>query len=149
MRISHSILLYSDQVNIELSNHSLPNGSKTGTMYLTTHRLIFINKNQQDKIQSFSLPFVTLKDVSVIPSLTVPPTNMVLIKCIFRLKLSNPFLELITSRVKYVPSQMEIGKAKLNSNCCSRRVELSSSDKLCWRRLIWVWFALWSLFIVL
>lgn len=39
-------------------------GSKHGRLYLTTHRMIFNAKESKDKMQSFSFPFVTLKDVS-------------------------------------------------------------------------------------
>jgi hypothetical protein len=39
-------------------------GSKHGRLYLTTHRMIFNTKESKDKMQSFSFPFVTLKDVS-------------------------------------------------------------------------------------
>lgn len=40
-------------------------GSKNGRIYLTTHRVIFNNKNAKDTLQSFSFPFVTLQDVSI------------------------------------------------------------------------------------
>lgn len=39
-------------------------GSKHGRVYLTTHRMIFNSKESRDKMQSLSLPFVTLSDVS-------------------------------------------------------------------------------------
>jgi hypothetical protein len=39
-------------------------GSKHGRLYLTTHRMIFNAKESRDKMQSFSFPFVTLRDVS-------------------------------------------------------------------------------------
>ena len=40
-------------------------GEKSGRLYLTTHRMIFNNKKKGDPMQSFSFPFVALKDVSV------------------------------------------------------------------------------------
>lgn len=40
-------------------------GSKVGKLFLTTHRLIFINKSDKDELLSFSMPFVTLKDVCI------------------------------------------------------------------------------------
>lgn len=65
-----SILLYSDNVNVELNgSQEVPGGMKTGTLYLTTHRMVFINKNNQDKVQSFSFPFITLRDVGILPLL--------------------------------------------------------------------------------
>lgn len=39
-------------------------GSKNGRIYLTTHRVIFNNKNSKDALQSFSFPFVSMQDVS-------------------------------------------------------------------------------------
>ena len=40
-------------------------GSKNGRIYLTTHRVIFNNKNSKDALQSFSFPFVSMQDVSI------------------------------------------------------------------------------------
>lgn len=41
-------------------------GSKYGKIYLTTHRMIFNNKDTKDKMISFSFPFVCLADVIII-----------------------------------------------------------------------------------
>ena len=40
-------------------------GDKNGRLYLTTHRMIFNSKKTDDPMQSFSFPFVTLKDVEL------------------------------------------------------------------------------------
>lgn len=40
-------------------------GNKHGRLYLTTHRMIFNAKDQTEKMQSFSFPFVTLSEVDV------------------------------------------------------------------------------------
>ena len=40
-------------------------GEKKGRLYLTTHRMIFNNKKQEDAMKSFSFPFVPLKDVEL------------------------------------------------------------------------------------
>lgn len=40
-------------------------GDKSGRLYLTTHRMIFNNKKKGDAMQSFSFPFVALKDVEL------------------------------------------------------------------------------------
>lgn len=40
-------------------------GKKQGRLYLTTHRMIFNAKDQKEKMQSFSFPFVTLSEVDV------------------------------------------------------------------------------------
>lgn len=63
---NYSILLYSEHVNIEFTGpqESAFRGKKEGRIYLTTHRMIFNNKNPRDEMQSFSFPFVTLSDVS-------------------------------------------------------------------------------------
>jgi len=61
-----SIVLHAENVQIEFSGHDEPfHGTKTGRMYLTTHRLIFINKNQADKLQSFSFPYVALSGIEI------------------------------------------------------------------------------------
>lgn len=40
-------------------------GKKHGRLYLTTHRMIFNAKDQKEKMQSFSFPFVTLSEVGL------------------------------------------------------------------------------------
>ncbi|MPC10140.1 hypothetical protein E2C01_002768 [Portunus trituberculatus] len=39
-------------------------GSKTGRLYLTSHRFIFNNKDHKDRLQSFAAPFFSLEQVS-------------------------------------------------------------------------------------
>lgn len=59
--------MFTDAVTIDFHGQDgrAFHGSKTGKLFLTTHRLIFINKSDKDELLSFSMPFVTLKDVSV------------------------------------------------------------------------------------
>jgi len=59
-------MLFCDNVTMEFHGQDQPEfkGSKHGRLYLTTHRMIFNAKESKDKMQSFSFPFVTLKDVS-------------------------------------------------------------------------------------
>nr|CAG4644167.1 EOG090X0ADZ [Lepidurus arcticus] len=61
------ILLFSDNVNMEFSGQSSSEfkGSKNGRLYLTSHRMIFNNKNAKDPMQSFSFPFVAMQDVQL------------------------------------------------------------------------------------
>jgi len=62
-----SILLFCDNVTMEFSGQDGAEfkGSKQGRLYLTTHRMIFNNKKTDDKMVSFSFPFVALKDVEL------------------------------------------------------------------------------------
>ncbi|XP_043251283.1 WW domain-binding protein 2 isoform X1 [Colletes gigas] len=64
---SECILLFCDNVTMEFHGQEQPEfmGSKRGRLYLTTHRMIFNSKDQKDKMQSFSFPFVTLNEVEV------------------------------------------------------------------------------------
>lgn len=64
--MTFSILLFSENVNMEFSGQDGQEfkGTKTGRMYLTTHRMIFNAKNRADIMKSFSFPFITLSDVS-------------------------------------------------------------------------------------
>ncbi|XP_064121734.1 WW domain-binding protein 2-like isoform X2 [Macrobrachium nipponense] len=58
-----SIILFCDHVTMEFGGQ-LPaemRGSKTGRLYLTTHRMIFNNKESKDSLQSFAAPFFSLK----------------------------------------------------------------------------------------
>ncbi|KAF4522161.1 hypothetical protein B566_EDAN010421 [Ephemera danica] len=61
------IMLFCDNVAIEFHGTNQPElkGSKTGKLYLTTHRIIFNNRDQRDKMQSFSFPFVTISEVEL------------------------------------------------------------------------------------
>nr|CAG4646453.1 EOG090X0ADZ [Macrothrix elegans] len=61
------ILLFCDNVTMEFSGQDRPEfkGSKSGRLYLTTHRMIFNNSAQKDRLMSFSFPFSTLKDVEL------------------------------------------------------------------------------------
>lgn len=59
--------MFTDAVTIDFHGQDgrAFHGSKVGKLFLTTHRLIFINKSDKDELLSFSMPFVTLKDVSI------------------------------------------------------------------------------------
>lgn len=62
------ILIYYDGVEIEFEGPpDVPQfkGKKRGRLYLTTHRVIFNNKDMRDSMQSFSLPFRSMRDVEL------------------------------------------------------------------------------------
>ncbi|CAK9806730.1 WW domain-binding protein 2 [Anthophora plagiata] len=61
------ILLFCDNVTMEFHGPDQPEfaGIKRGRLYLTTHRMIFNAKDEREKMQSFSFPFVTLSQVEV------------------------------------------------------------------------------------
>jgi len=60
------ILLYCDDVEIQMDgDHPQFKGSKKGRLYLTTHRMVFTNKDKKDLFQSFSFPFMTVKEVEL------------------------------------------------------------------------------------
>merc|ERR1712137_10948 len=61
------ILLYCDNVSMEFSGQSRNEfkGTKSGRLYLTTHRMIFNNSDQKDALLSFSFPFSNLKDIEL------------------------------------------------------------------------------------
>ncbi len=60
-----SIILFCDHVTMNFGGQSgaIFQGDKSGRLYLTTHRMIFNNKKKGDPMQSFSFPFVALKEV--------------------------------------------------------------------------------------
>lgn len=63
-----TILLFSDNATLEFSQNDAPifKGSKTGRIYLTTHRIIFNNKNMaKDNLKSLSAPFVFLSEIKI------------------------------------------------------------------------------------
>lgn len=61
------ILLFSDKVSMEFSGQDNPlfKGTKTGKIFLTTHRMVFNNHKEGDPLQSVSFPFVALDDVEL------------------------------------------------------------------------------------
>ncbi|CAG0917218.1 unnamed protein product [Notodromas monacha] len=61
------IILYCSGVNFSAEGGDNPvmRGSKTGKLYLTTHRLIFLTDKKTDGLRSFSCPFSTLRNVEL------------------------------------------------------------------------------------
>ncbi|KAL3876716.1 hypothetical protein ACJMK2_034518 [Sinanodonta woodiana] len=61
------ILLYCDGVEMAFDPSSIPHfkGNKHGTLYLTTHRVIFNNLDKKDMLQSFSLSFGSMREVEL------------------------------------------------------------------------------------
>ncbi|XP_017764068.1 PREDICTED: WW domain-binding protein 2 isoform X2 [Eufriesea mexicana] len=61
------MLLYCDNVTVEFHGQEQAEfiGTKRGSLCLTTHRMIFNAKDQKEKMQSFSFPFVTLREVEI------------------------------------------------------------------------------------
>ncbi|KAK6760462.1 hypothetical protein RB195_021795 [Necator americanus] len=68
------ILLYTTHVKMSFSHASSPlfKGTKTGSLYLTSHRIIFMNKSKTDLLKSFSMPFQTLRNVKLEQPLITP-----------------------------------------------------------------------------
>ena len=65
--IFNRILLFCDNVTMSFSGLREPafDGDKCGRLYLTTHRMVFNNKNQKDGMKSFSFPFVAIRNVEL------------------------------------------------------------------------------------
>jgi len=61
------ILLYCDGVEFAIEGPDAKQfgGTKKGRIYLTTHRMIFMNKSEKDNLQSFSFPFFSLSGVEL------------------------------------------------------------------------------------
>ncbi|XP_065340417.1 WW domain-binding protein 2 [Cloeon dipterum] len=61
------ILLFCNNVTLDFSggHQAEMKGNKTGRLFLTTHRMIFLNSDAKDKMQSFSFPFVTMSEVEL------------------------------------------------------------------------------------
>jgi len=61
-------LIYYDGVEMSFDmSCNMPHfkGKKHGRVYLTTHRVIFNNKDAKDTLQSFSMPFFTMKELEL------------------------------------------------------------------------------------
>ncbi|XP_055945638.1 WW domain-binding protein 2-like [Argiope bruennichi] len=61
------ILLYCDGVEMTIEGGDAKEfgGTKKGRIYLTTHRMIFVNKSEKDPLQSFSFPFFSMTGVEL------------------------------------------------------------------------------------
>ncbi|UYV79605.1 WBP2 [Cordylochernes scorpioides] len=61
------ILLFCDGVELSFDGHDAKQyqGTKKGKIYLTTHRMIFINHQLRDPLQSFSTPFMNITSVEL------------------------------------------------------------------------------------
>ena len=64
-----SISLFCGNVTLHFSGGGVVDvlksgGDKNGSLYLTTHRMIFINKNEHP-LKSFSFPFVGIRNVEL------------------------------------------------------------------------------------
>jgi len=61
------VMLFCDNVTMSFSGlrEQAFEGDKSGRLYLTTHRMVFNNKNQKDAMKSFSFPFVALRNVEL------------------------------------------------------------------------------------
>ncbi|CAB3408765.1 unnamed protein product [Caenorhabditis bovis] len=68
------ILMYCSNVHLKFKKTKDPCFKKTkkGVLYLTTHRIIFKNKNMLDLLISFSMPFVSMKNVTLEQPLLFP-----------------------------------------------------------------------------
>ncbi|XP_035228905.1 WW domain-binding protein 2-like isoform X2 [Stegodyphus dumicola] len=61
------ILLYCDGVELIIEGNGTKDfgGTKKGRIYLTTHRMIFMNKSEKDPLQSFSFPFFSMSGLEL------------------------------------------------------------------------------------
>jgi len=63
------ILIYYDGVECSFDPSTpvplLTSGHKKGRIYLTSHRVVFVNKNANDLLQSFSMPFMNLRNLEI------------------------------------------------------------------------------------
>lgn len=62
------ILIYYDGVELSLEpaqSWPIMKGNKKGRIYLTSHRVVFVNKNANDLFQSFSMPFMHLRHLDI------------------------------------------------------------------------------------
>jgi hypothetical protein len=61
-------LIYYDGVELAVDpNVDVPimKGNKKGRIYLTSHRVVFVNKNNNDLFQSFSMPFNCMRNLDI------------------------------------------------------------------------------------
>lgn len=69
MLLFFRILVYTKEVNLEFehapANAPAFKGKKKGPLYLTSHRVIFVSKDQRDGLMSFAMPFHCLRGVKL------------------------------------------------------------------------------------
>ncbi|XP_055855621.1 WW domain-binding protein 2 isoform X3 [Episyrphus balteatus] len=61
------ILIHSENVSLDFVGQDNPifKGTKNGHIYLTSHRMIFNSKKQNEELMSFSAPFIAMSDVDI------------------------------------------------------------------------------------
>lgn len=63
------ILIYYDGVELGLEPYTpvelMKGGKRKGRIYLTSHRIVFINKDKSDRLQSFSMPFMYMRSLEI------------------------------------------------------------------------------------
>ncbi|KAK7112155.1 WW domain-binding protein 2-like [Littorina saxatilis] len=61
------ILIYYDGIEMQFDGPGMPHfkGKKKGRIFLTTHRVIFNSTDPKDTMQSFSIPFLQMREVEL------------------------------------------------------------------------------------
>lgn len=68
------ILLYTTNVKLKFEKYNVPafKSTKSGALYLTSHRIIFMNDSKKDEFKSFAMPFHSVRDVKLEQPLLTP-----------------------------------------------------------------------------
>ncbi|CAI5454625.1 unnamed protein product [Caenorhabditis angaria] len=68
------ILLYITDVKLKFEKYDVKSfkSTKSGALYLTSHRIIFMNSSKKDDFKSFAMPFHSFRDVKLEQPLLAP-----------------------------------------------------------------------------
>ena len=104
-------------------------GSKTGRLFLTTHRMIFNNQDHKNLLLSFSFPFSAVNDVRLGRCHSVWLCNRHCSHIPTRSNWNSPCSEPTIWKAKSEPSRMVDGSAKPSSSFTLNTEALSNTDR--------------------
>ncbi|KAG1670787.1 WW domain-binding protein 2 [Nymphon striatum] len=108
------ILLFCDGVEVAFDGgkEACLKGAKKGRLYLTTHRMVFTNKDAKDTMQSFSFPFFSMRAIE----LEQPLLGANYIKAIVRAQLGGNWIGEAKFKIHFMNGgAIEYGQAMLQA----------------------------------
>ncbi|KAM7296022.1 WW domain-binding protein 2 [Ixodes scapularis] len=124
------ILLYVDGVDLTFEGQDARGfaGTKKGRLYLTTHRMVFTNKNTKDALLSFSFPFFTVSNLE----LEQPIFGANFIKGKVKAEVNGNWTGQCTFKLKFMKGgAIEFGQAMIEAGKCASRFMTTDPPPYC------------------
>lgn len=124
------ILLFVDGVDLTFEGQDARGfaGTKKGRLYLTTHRMVFTNKNTKDALLSFSFPFFTVSNLE----LEQPIFGANYIKGKVKAEVNGNWTGQCTFKLKFMKGgAIEFGQAMIEAGKCASRFMTTDPPPYC------------------